>query len=135
MRSCPETDAIVTIAEMLNWNVAAGLQHLQTCTDCRARIEALQLARAALTETETVDAATIARITAVVETEARNERARGHTAERWASALEAVLAGITAPLVLVSSNIELGSVAAGVLTFVLGAAFLVYGRRLRLYDS
>lgn len=134
MRSCPDTDAIVTIADTLNWDVVEGLHHLQTCTDCRARIEALQLTRSALVETEAVADATVVRIAALVGAESRRERARGRTAQRWASALEAVLAGITAPIVLLASNIEIGSITAGAATVALGAAFLVYGRRLGLYE-
>ena len=134
MRSCPDTDAVVTIADALSWDVADGLQHLLTCGDCRARLDALQLTRAALSETEAVDAATLANISAAIGAEAARERTRGRKAERWASALEAVLAGVTGPLVLASSGIDLGGITSVAVTFALGAAFLVYGRRLRLHD-
>jgi predicted anti-sigma-YlaC factor YlaD len=135
MRACPETDAIVTIARALDWDVAEGLRHLQACGECRATIDALQLTRSALAETEAIDDATLARISALVRAEARRERPRGLHVARWASIVEAVLAGVAAPIVLVSSGIELGSTATGALTSVLGAAFLLYGRRLRLYDG
>jgi hypothetical protein len=134
MRSCPDTDAIVTIADALSWDVADGLRHLQTCADCHAQLDALQLTRSVLSETETIDAATLERISASIGAEACMERARGRNAERWASALEAVLAGVAGPLVLVSSGIELGGITSAAVTFALGAAFLVYGRKLRLYD-
>jgi hypothetical protein len=135
MGSCPDTDAIVTIAEALSWDVADGLQHVQECADCRARLEALQLTRAAFTALEAVDDATIASISAALGVEATRERTRARHAELWAGVFEAVLAGVAGPLVLVSSGIELGSITAGALTFALGAAFFVYGRRLRLYDA
>jgi hypothetical protein len=109
--------------------------NLQTCADCRARLDVLQVTRSAFMETEAVDDATIARISALVGAEAQSERAGSERARRWASAFEALLAGIAGPIVLISSDVEIGSAAAGVLTFALGAAFLVYGRRLRLYAA
>lgn len=132
MITCPDTDALATIGGVLSWDLSEALQHLQTCADCRARIDALQVTRSALAETETVEDATLARISAAIGAAARGERARRHTVERWGRASEALLAGISAPIVLLSSGIELGS-AAAVLTFGLGAAFLIFGRRLRLY--
>jgi predicted anti-sigma-YlaC factor YlaD len=132
MKTCPETDTIVTIGAALNWNVAAGLRHLQECADCRARIDALLAARRALAEASPLDEAIVFRIATALQEEARVERTRADTAQRWATALETLLAGIAAPIVLMSSGIEISSVATGVLTFALGAALLLYGRQLRL---
>ena len=58
---------------------------------------------------------------------------RARRADRWASALEAALAGVGAPLVLASSGIEIGSIAVGLVAAALGAALLLGGKRLRLY--
>jgi predicted anti-sigma-YlaC factor YlaD len=135
MKECPDTDAIVTIADALEWDVVEGLRHLQTCDDCRARLDTLQVARAALSETQPVDAALLARVAHAVSVEAQDERERTRRTERRASALEALLAGVAAPVVLISSGFEIGSVAAGLLTCALGATLLIYGRRLRLYAA
>jgi predicted anti-sigma-YlaC factor YlaD len=135
MKECPDTDAIVSIADALDWDVAEGLHHLQTCDECRARIEALRSTRTALSETEPVDDAVLARIAGALHTEARAERTRARDAHRWASALETVLAAVAAPTVLVASGIEIGSMTACLLTGALGAAFLASGRRLRLYGD
>jgi hypothetical protein len=75
----------------------------------------------------------LARISQTLSAAARDEQKRAHRSQRWASAAEAVLAAVGAPIVLVSSGVQIGSVAAGLLTCVLGATLLVYGRRLNLW--
>jgi hypothetical protein len=128
MKGCPDTDAMVTIADAMNWEVAEGLRHLQTCEECRTRVEALQLTRAAFTEEEPVEAADVQRISAALGAAAHSERARAHAARRWADAIEAVMAGITAVILLVSGGIEIRSISAALLGFALGATFLIVGR-------
>ena len=133
MRECPDSDAIVSIADALDWEVAEGLQHLQTCADCRARIATLQAARSALLDAQPVEALVLDRITDALSEAAHHERVRARRTQRWASVAEAVLAGAAAPVVLVSGGVQIGSMAAVLLTGALGSAFVVYGRRLRLY--
>jgi hypothetical protein len=131
MKECTDTDAIVTVAAALDWNVAEGLRHLTTCDDCRARIDMLRVTHAAMSEVDAVPDAALARVADALRAEARAERGRARRADRWANALEAALAGVGAPLVLASSGIEIGSIAVGLVTAALGAALLLYGRRLR----
>ena len=133
MKECLDTDAIVTVAAALDWDVAEGLRHLTTCDDCRARIDTLRVTHAAMSEISAVPDDALARVTDAVRAEAREERGRTRRADRWASALEAALAGVGAPLVLASSGIEIGSTAVGLVAAVLGAALLLGGKRLRLY--
>lgn len=133
MKECLDTDAIVTVAAALDWDVAEGLRHLNTCDDCRARIDTLRFTHAAMTEVDAVPDAALARVADALRAEARVERARARRMDRWANGLEAALAGVGAPLVLVSSGIEIGSIAVGLVAAALGAALLLYGKRLQLY--
>ena len=133
MKECLDTDAIVTVAAALDWDVAEGLRHLNSCDDCRARIETLRVTHAAMSEVNAVPDAALARVADAVRAQAREERGRGRRAHRWASALEAALAAVGAPLVLASGGIEIGSTAVGLVAAALGAALLLYGKRLRLY--
>ena len=133
MKECLDTDAIVTVAAALDWDVAEGLRHLNTCDDCRARIDTLRVTLAAMSEVNAVPDASLARVADALRAEAREERARARRADRWASALEAALAAVGAPLVLASGGIEIGSTAVGLVAAALGAALLLYGKRLRLY--
>lgn len=133
MRECPDTDAIVTVAATLEWDVEEGLRHLTACADCRARIDTLLVTRSTLTEVEPLPDATLARIAGALATEARAERGCVRRTDRWANALEAALAAVAAPLLLASSGIEIGNLAAGVTAALLGAMLLIYGKRLRLY--
>ena len=75
----------------------------------------------------------LARVADALKAEAREESAHARRMARWASALEAAFAGVGAPLVLASSGIEIGSIAVGLVAAALGAALLLYGKRLRLY--
>ena len=133
MKECLDTDAIVTVAAALDWDVAEGLRHLNTCDDCHARIDTLRVTHAVLSEVNAVPDAALARVADALRAEAREERGRARRADRWAGALEAALAAVGAPLVLASSGIEIGSTAVGLVAAALGAALLLYGKRLRLY--
>ena len=86
-----------------------------------------------MSEVNAVPDAALARVADALRAKACEERGRSRRADRWAKALEAALAGLGAPLVLASSGIEIGSIAVGLVTAALGAALLLYGRRLRLY--
>jgi predicted anti-sigma-YlaC factor YlaD len=133
MKECLDTDTIVNVAAALDWDVAEGLRHLNTCDDCRARIDTLRFTHAAMSEVNAAPDAALARVADALKAEAREESARARRMDRWASALEAALAGVGAPLVLASSGIQIGSIAVGFVAAALGAALLLYGKRLRLY--
>lgn len=133
MKECLDTDAIVTVAAALDWDVAESLRHLNTCDDCRARIDTLRVTHAAMSEVSPVPDDALARVGDALRAEAREERAHGRRADRWASALEAAFACVGAPLVLASSGIEIGSTAVGLVAAAFGAALLLGGKRLRLY--
>lgn len=135
MTRCPDTDALVAVGDALGWNINDGLQHLRSCETCRATLETLQLTRSALHDAEPVDDATLARITAALAAERRSERTRSRNTQRWTNTIEALLAGAAAPALLVSSGIEIGSVAVGLLTCALAAALVTWGRRLRLFAT
>jgi cation transport ATPase len=128
MKDCLSTDAIVAIGEALDWNVMEGLHHLHSCEECRAQLETLKLAHSVLVETETVDADVLQRVTAAVNAAAAKEQRQAQRPERRALWWEAILAGVTALIVLVSSGVTIESPAAVALGFTLGAALLVSGR-------
>ena len=128
MSGCLDTDAILAIGDALNWDVAEGLRHLDTCDDCRTQLEVLRLTRLGFSETEPVDAEVLRRISAALGEASRSERSRLGVRERVVHSIEAFMAGVTALIILVSSGIEIESIGAGVLGFVLGAALMMGGR-------
>jgi predicted anti-sigma-YlaC factor YlaD len=130
MKECFDTDTIVTIGNALNWEVAEGMRHLQTCDECRARTIALQTAHSALTETEEVDETVYNRIEELLLAEARSERARVRSARRRVNVIETAMAGITALVVLISAGITPGSATAWVISFASGAILLTAGKML-----
>ena len=130
MSECFGADALLAIGGALDWDVAEGLRHLETCGECRTRLEALRLTRLAFAETEPVDPAVARRISAAVSAAARAEKSRARQRQRWAGALEPLVAGVTGLIVLVSSDIRIESAAAGLLGFALGATLIACGRAL-----
>jgi hypothetical protein len=130
MTECVGTDALLTIGDALEWNVAEGIRHVETCDECRAELEAMRLTRAALRETEALDAAVVDRISTAVGAAARRERSEVRRRHRWIDALEPVVAGIAALIVLTSSGIGIASAATALLGFTLGAVLMVTGRML-----
>lgn len=132
MSECPDTDAITTIGSALNWNVQEELRHLQTCDDCRDRIDVLQATHAAFSAVEAIGDAVLARIPAALGAEARSERTRIRTTRRRAAVVEALLAGAAAPIALITSGVTIGSAAAGMLAIATGIVLMTFGRRLRV---
>ena len=130
MSECLGTDALLAIGDALGWDVSAGLRHLETCGECRARLEALRLTRAAFGETEPIDPAVVRRISAAVSAAARTEKSRARQRRRWLGAVEPLMAGVTGLVVVVSSGIPIESIGAGLLAFALGATLVVGGRAL-----
>jgi anti-sigma factor RsiW len=128
MSECLGTDAILAIGDALDWDISEGLRHLETCGECRTRLEALRLTRLAFVETEPVDPALVRRISAAVNAAARTEKNRARQRQRWVGAVEPLVAGLTGLIVLVSSGIQIESTAAGLLGFALGATLIVGGR-------
>lgn len=128
MSECPETDVIVTIGDALNWRVEEGLRHLRVCEECNARIELLPLTRAALTSIEPVVDAVLDNVCDALRAAARAERNRERRAGRWTAAVETALSGTTAVIIVISSGIEIGNVAAGVSVFAFAAGLLHLGR-------
>ncbi|HUF27860.1 MAG TPA: hypothetical protein VMM18_12870 [Gemmatimonadaceae bacterium] len=130
MIECLDSDKLLTIGQALDWDVESGLRHLEHCDECRARLEGLRLTREALVETEDVEPEAIRRISAALSDAARIEKRDTGEPSRWASAIEPLVAGVTALVVLTSSGIRIASLAAGVLAFALGATLLLGGRKL-----
>jgi hypothetical protein len=116
------------IGEALDWNVAEGLQHLGSCEDCRAQLETLQLTRSVFVEAEPVDAAVLQRISAAVNAAAATELRATRTQGRATLWLEALLAGATGLIVLVSSGVPIDRPGTAALGFALGCALMVSGR-------
>ena len=131
MKECPDADAIVTIADVLHWDVDGGLHHLQTCADCRGQIHMLAATRMALRAQETVDDATFARIDAAIGAEARVEQLAARRTQRRANAAEALLAAVAGPLALASSGVRVDSIPALGLTAALAVALLAVGVRVK----
>ena len=129
MSDCLGADQLVTIGDALDWDVAVKLEHLQSCESCRARLAELGLIRAALAETEAVEEAVVERIGAALRAEAHDGPARTPLGARpRAPALEALLAGITAPVVVISSGIEIDGLAAGLICASAAVAVLLFDR-------
>jgi hypothetical protein len=128
MSDCPDTDAILTIADSLDWDVEENLRHLQTCDDCRARIEVLRLAHAGLAVSEPVEPAVLRSVIAAVGTVAAHERRRVRAANRLAQWAEPVLAGVTALVIATSSRVPIDDLGSAVLAFALGVVLLLAGR-------
>lgn len=128
MSRCLDADALLAIGEALDWDVTDGLRHVQECAECRAQIDVLRLTRASLAETESVDPVVLQRVTAAVGVAARAGQSRARTRERWTQSAEAVLAGVTALIVLTSSGIRIESLGTAVLGFTLGVALIMCGR-------
>jgi anti-sigma factor RsiW len=128
MSECLGTDAMLAIGDALNWDVAGGLRHLETCSDCRAQLEALRLTRSAFIESEPVDPAVVQRISAAVSAAARSEKSQSRQRQRWVGAIEPLVAGVTGLIILTSSGIPIESAPAGLLGFGLGATLTVCGR-------
>jgi anti-sigma factor RsiW len=128
MSECLGADAMIAIGDALNWDVAEGLRHLETCSECRTRLEGLRLTRLAFVETEPVDPAVVRRISAAVSAAARTERRRARQWQRWVGAIEPLVAGVTGLIILTSSGIPIESTTAGLLGFTLGATLMACGR-------
>jgi hypothetical protein len=128
MSQCLSADAIIGIGDALNWDVAEGLQHLQTCEECGARLEVLRITRSGFVETEPVDGAVLRQISEAVGMAARHERQRARVRERWIQSIEALMAGVTALIILISSDVSIDSIGTAALAFLLGATLMVCGR-------
>lgn len=128
MTECLTADALLAIGDALDWNVADGLRHLDTCDECRAQLETMQLARASLTASEPVDDAVLRRISTAIDRAAAAERVDSNRHARWAFAIEVFVAGIAALVVLTSSGVHIQSFGAAVGGFTLGGALLIAGR-------
>ena len=127
MNACLSTDAIVAIGAALDWEIADGLRHLQTCDECREQLESLRLTRAGFADTEPVDPEVLQRISAALGTAARTERAQTEHRARWVAPIEGLLGGVAALIVLVSSGVRIDSPGAAALGFVLGAVMMTSG--------
>jgi hypothetical protein len=132
MKLCPEADALVTIGGALEWDVDHGLRHLQSCADCRDRMQLLQSVHTAFAPEETLDEVTIARLEAAVQGAAHAEHAATQRTRRRVHVVEVLLAAVAAPVALLSSGIPIGSNAAVLATAAMGAAFVAFGSRVRL---
>jgi len=130
MMKCPDADAIVAIGDALEWNVADGLRHLQTCDECRDQIELLQLTHSAFAATEALDADVAQRVTDALHAAARHEAVREQHRRRWLAILEPMAGGVTGLLLLRSGGIQIGSIWAAVIAFTLGAVAIIGGRAL-----
>ena len=127
MRGCLTTDELVTVNNALQGNVAAVLQHLQICGTCREQIEDMDVIRIALAETATVNDEILGRCAAVAGGDTAHEDFATPAATRIvANAAEALLAGLTAPVVVISSGMQMGATAAGALAVACGLAVLAF---------
>ena len=130
MSECPSTDAMLAVGDALDWDVPEAVRHLETCDECRTRLEALRLTRLAFVETRAVDPAVLRRISAGIDAAARTEKNRARQRHRWVSVAEPLMAGVTGLIILVSSGIPIVSAPAGLLGFTLGATLILGGRAL-----
>jgi hypothetical protein len=131
MKECPGTDALVTVAEALDWEVTSALEHLRTCDDCRARLAVLTAAHLSYAETAPISENVVARITGALAEAARQEQTVARSAERAAQIVESLLVGATAAAVIVSAGVGLGEdPAALAMAFITGAGGALAWRRL-----
>lgn len=117
MSDCLETNSLLTIAEALDWQTSAKLNHLQTCANCRAALDMLQRLREELHADDVVPPAVIQ------QTQMALQQAAGRT-HMW-TVLEPGIAGLTAVLILRSSGIQVDSPLVAAVGFVMGAALAI----------
>jgi hypothetical protein len=127
MNRCLDADALFAVGAALDWEVAAGLRHLQTCEECRAQLELLCRVRQGFEAREPVERAVVERITGAVRSAAAAERRRQAVHRRWLLSLEGLLAGSAAVLAAASSGVRIESPAAALAGFLLGAGLMVSG--------
>ena len=139
MSDCLDTDAVLTIGHALDWNVAEGLSHLRTCTNCRAQLATLQRTREGLLASTPVDPETLQRISAALHEASHGEFDQARRRTRLPQAAEACAAGVTALLILVSNGVPIEGPATAAVGFALGAILMVAGtalaRRLPTFDA
>jgi hypothetical protein len=129
MSECLDADALLAIGHALDWRIEEGLIHFQTCADCRAQLETLQLTREGLLASTPVESETLRRVAAMLhDAGAREIRDAGRGTRHQVA--EACAAGVTALITLASIRAPLESPATAVIAFSLGAILMVAGTSL-----
>ena len=123
MTDCLSPDAMVAVGQAVDWNVPDAWRHLERCSECQARVEALRLARAGLMEETAIDPDVLRQVTTAVGAAAASVQAR----QGWFHAVEAALAGVAAVLVLISSGVQVDGPGTAALGFALGATLMAAG--------
>lgn len=73
MNRCLQEDRLVDIGHALDWEVEAGLRHLQNCASCAAMLADLQELRDVLAQQERVTPELLTQMMNAIETEAARE--------------------------------------------------------------
>lgn len=124
MSNCPGTDALVTIAGALAWDVDEGIRHLTSCVQCREQLQLLASVHGTYDEYDDLNAQTIAQITQMLAAEAGQEARRGRRVRAMGDVAEALLAGGTAVAVVSASGLTVsGMLSAGLFAVVATSLF------------
>ena len=106
MKACFNTDELVDISAVLGPDVSESLEHLEQCVSCRSELAIMVAVRAALgDQAGEADERTLAATRSVIRREAQEVRAERPGQRRWATAAEAVFAGLTALALAFSSGV------------------------------
>ena len=129
MNDCMGTDALASIAAALEWKLDAGLEHLRTCAECRTRLAVMVSIHQAVALEIDVPEKTLTSIGQAIKRESDLERGRSRNIEVFVKGAEALLAGVTAVVAVISARVDLGgSVLPLAVAFAIGSsATLLWG--------
>jgi hypothetical protein len=130
MTPCLDTEAMLDIGHALEWRIDEGLSHLRTCAECRTQLEMLQRVREQVLASESVDAAALDELTAVLRQAGREDLSATRRRVRLWQAAEACGAGVTGLIALNSSGVPLEGPAVAVAAFSIAAILMVVGSAL-----
>lgn len=127
MSDCLDADATLAIGAALEWRVSEGLSHLDTCAECRARLELMQRIRRSVLASTPVDTATVEEVCAALRRATRDDlpRARPHS---WiGQGVEACTAGVAGLFAVTVNGVSVDDPAVAVVAFTLGAVLMTAG--------
>ena len=119
MIECPGSDALITVADALDWNPQDVITHMHDCADCRARLATITQTHRAFIP-EAVPDHVLARIDESIAKAARGEAAVAVRKSNAARGVEMVLAGATGAMIALTAG------TAPVDSAALGGAFALF---------
>jgi hypothetical protein len=133
MKDCPSTDALATIAGALEWDVEAGMRHLNSCALCAEQLQMLQITHDAYEERAEISPSDVNSIMQAIAQESARERVRGRRTRTLGDIVEALLAGGTA-VTVISASAGAAPTNVMVLTFAIVATALFGYRKFNAHE-